>query len=217
MKKLLLALLCLTQPSFAEISTTPGRDIEYQELNKMLVFSKQIQSPYAKIKSVVTVKKQGLSLQDLQISLNIADQPSQAIIIDEQGSLTLPALDPQTAKRAKLHINQAKGDVSLSMSTDVMPPTNNQVPYHDLFILLEDTNKFMGEMAGMAAWFVPSMDRLKFTFAQPASIEINSANKRYQYHTDKNNVIEIKLKNKLLAENPLVVFSHLPEAMSPAD
>lgn len=122
-----------------------------------------------------------------------------------------------SAAQAKLHINQPSGDVELNLTIGVNPPTSKEIPYRDLFILLEDTNVFMSEMAGALSWFTPSMDELAFTFDQPATISIKSKKKTYQFKTDKEFKISISIMRKLMKENPLVVFSDLPIEMSPQD
>jgi len=217
MKKLALALLCISQSSFATPTPPVSRDIDYQQLNDILTLSTKIQSPYAKIKSAINVKKKGLALNQVKLSLLVGQQKPIAISINEKGEISLPVLDATQAKIAKLHMNQAKDDVSLSISPTITVPTQTTVPYYDLFILLNDSNVFIKKMAGMASWFVPSMDRLEFKFSAPATITINSKKQHYQYQTDKHNKIKIKIKKQLLDENPNVVFSQLPNNMSPED
>jgi hypothetical protein len=209
--------MLIFSPIAVQAEDSVGRDIEYGKLNEFLQLNKNIQSKYASFNTQLKTNKPELKLADVKVSINILGKSEQPIEIAEDGTVILPVLSSELAKQAKLHINQTKGDVSLNMSANINAPKETTLAYRDLFVILDDTNEFAKKMAGMAAWFVPSMDRLKFTFAKPATIEIHSEKKKYTYSTDKDNSIVIKIKSALMKENPQVIFSEVIKTMSPED
>ena len=196
------------------------RDIEYSKVNEYLSVFQRAKSPYIYSKNSLTVKEEGLNLSDVTLTLidnNTETKTETPITIAEDGTVELPAVTDQQAEKMALRINQPKGAVSFSINFGIETPKTKQVDYRTLFLILEDTNNFIDEMGGMASMFAPTMEELKFTFEQPASIEIRSKNKLQTFNTDDEFVIMIEQDDDLLEENPQVVFSHLAKSMSPED
>ena len=194
------------------------RTINYQEINSLLIYMKEnAHSPYIDIEQKLNIKSDNLTFSDINLWLITTEKGRQEIPINSDGAIALPILSKTSAGEATLTINQEKEAVSISIDTGVSPVKNKEADYWDLFILLDDTNNFISEMGGAAAWFAPSMDALSFEFEQPATINISSKKKNYHYETDENFKIEVKVKRKLMKENPKVTFSDLPIDMYPVD
>lgn len=194
------------------------RSIDYQEINSLLRYIKEnTHSPYIVTDQKVSIKADNLAFSDVKLWLTTEGTDKQEISINPDGTISLPIFSNDVAKISTLDINQEKGAVSISLTAGVGELKEKEVSYSDLFILLEDTNNFISEMGGAAAWFAPNMDALSFTFDQPANITISSKKKKYFYKTDDDYNIQIGIKRKLMKENPRVLFSLLPIEMSPKD
>lgn len=190
----------------------------YKDINAMFVFIKNnTSSPYISIQQQAIINDENIKFDDISMWLTNNAEHLGNISIDTEGVIILPVLDPSIAETALLHINQGKGAVAISLGASVLVPEQTEVSYKDLFILLEDTNNFMSEMAGVASWFMSDMDALEFYFDAPAIISINSKKKTYTYETDDEFNIEIDISRRLMKENPRVIFSILPIGMTPKD
>ncbi len=195
-----------------------NKSTEYDEINSLLTFVQtKTLSPYIAVNQKVSLRNEDLSYADLRIWLSNNGNIIQEIPIDSEGNINLPIIDEQLAKNTMLNNNQAKGSISVSLGIAVAVPEQKQVAYKDLFTLLGDTNNFMKKMAGFGSLFMPDMDVLSFKFAQPSNIVIASKKKIYTYETDEALNIDIKIKKRLMKENPQVVFSNLPTEITPID
>jgi len=192
----------------ANIDDPNHRKIEYKEIATMLSFATQkARSPFIKIQAKVSIQDPNKKMSDLKMWISRNKKIIKTISIADDGNLDLPVYSDQDAKKTWLNINQPKDTVSLSMSFNFNIGDKTEVSYYDLFILLDDFNDFMGEMAGVASWFMSDMDAMRFVFDKPATISINTQKKKYQYTTNKKNEISIDVKRKLYKENPMVKFS----------
>ena len=219
---LLLGTLLITSSLFA--AETQSRETDYEQINKLLIHIKtKTSSPFVDVNQnvVINLDKEPnakvLSFDDIRIWLSHNGEVINEIPIDNEGNIDLPIIDEKIVSDVKFNVNQESSVVAINLSIGVKVPTTKEIPYKDLFILLEDTNVFINEMAGSLSWFTPSMDELLFTFAEPATITINGKKKTYLYKTDDELQISISIKRKLMKESPLVIFSHLPTDMSPED
>ncbi len=194
------------------------RKIEYEDISKMVDFARnKARSPFISFESTVVVIDKSIELSDIKLWLTSKDAIVKEISIEKDGAMDLPIINQSDVKDTWLNVNQAKDTISMSMSFKFNIGNKTEVAYYDLFILLDDFNDFMGEMAGMASWMIPDMDTLKFVFKKPATIEIVSKKKTYQYNTNADNEISIDVRRKLYKENPLVKFSIAPISMFPED
>ncbi len=216
--------LWLTGYLFAFSNVTAGeteknhRKIEYTEISTLLYFAKnETRSPFIKILTKAEIKDKTIILSDLKLWTSRDNKIIEQVPIGTDGSLNLPLYSESLTPKTWLNINQPKGAVSLSISFDFNLGNKTEHTYYDLFILLEDINDFTGEMAGMASWFIPNMDALKFIFEKPATINIVSKKKTYHFKTNKEHEISIDVRRKLMKENPKVVFSIPPIKMEPED
>ncbi|MFC6439190.1 DUF2987 domain-containing protein [Bowmanella sp. JS7-9] len=205
----LFGLFLICQSVHADPET--GRKIDYDELNGMAILATQLKSPFSEIRAFVTPQSKSIKLEAVKLWLEIDGTPQMPIDIQADGTFILPALSDAQAKHAQLAVNQAKGDVSLSVSAKVNPPQTLEVSYQDLFLILTDTEALIDEIAGAASWFVPTPDDLSFKFDQPANIKI--ADKVYK--TNDENLIAITRNKKMYKQNPTVVFSRLPLEINP--
>jgi hypothetical protein len=222
---LVLGSLLLTNCLFA--AESQSRDTDYQQINKLLVHIKtKTSSPFVDVNQNVVIKTSDtdkapntneLTFEDVRIWISHKGEVINEVPIDSEGKIDLPIIDEEIVSDVKFNVNQDSSLVAINLSIGVKVPATKEVSYRELFILLEDTNIFINEMAGSLSWFTPSMDEMLFKFSEPATITINSKKKTYLFKTDDELEISISMKRKLMKENPLVIFSHLPTAMSPED
>jgi len=220
----LLGLSTLLLTCNLSVAEGTSQDTDYEQINELLVHIKtKTSSPFVDVDQSVSISAdkeagaEGLTFNDIRVWLTHKDNVIHEIAVDSEGKIDLPIVDEAIASEVKFNVNQDRKVVSVNLMIGVNPPTNKEISYKDLFILLDDTNNFVSEMAGNLSWFAPSMDELLFTFSEPATITIKSKKKVYQYKTDDEMKISISLKRKLMKEDPLVIFSHLPLDMSPED
>ena len=188
-----------------------AKTINYDELNGLATLATKVKSPYSNIRAWLTLNDDALKLQDVDIWLQRDGQRIASLAVAEDGAIVLPALSEQDAAVTQLHVSPGGDAVSLSVNASIKPPTDTRVSYRDLFSVLDDAEALMSEMAGAAAWFIPSPNTLIFRFEQAATIQVGSK----QYRTDDEMKIELKVKKSLLKSNPQMIFSHLPTQVEP--
>jgi len=192
-----------------------SRNIAYNKINDILLYlQKKVKSPFVKTRMYVSTKSEKVKLSEVKLWL-ISNNKQTEINIDNNGDVSLPIYPTNEAKQYSVKINQKKGQVSINMAIEIDLDDKTNVSYYDLFIILDDINNYTAKMAGMASWFIPDRDRLKFLFNQPASIQIAMDNGFKTFKTNDENIITIKRKRNLLKKNPMVIFSRKPTAISP--
>ena len=220
MRQLSFILLCFisTQALSETVENPNQRKVEYNEISKLIDFAtNKARSPFIKYVAKIVIKDESKQISDLKLWISHGDEVVHKVSIAEDGVLDLPVYNQEQAENTWLNINQPKDTVSISMSFEFNIGNRIEVSYYDLFILLDDFNDFMSEMAGMASWLMSDMDAMKFVFDKPATIEFNTKKKHYRYKTNKDNEIVIDVRRKLFKENPLVKFSISPKGMTPED
>ncbi|WP_440053993.1 DUF2987 domain-containing protein [Pseudoalteromonas sp. T1lg65] len=217
MKKVILASAFVSL--FSASVFAESRSIEYGEINEILdLIHNQAKSDYILSKFHLDIKDDALALQDIKLWLEQDGKVIGQGSVDTEGNIDLPILPQKQAENVKLVINQPKGAVAINVATDIAPLTRQQVSYQELFVLLDDVNEFTSLMAGGLSWFVPSMDKLEFTFAAPAEITFTDEKGRNKvFKTDSEHKIEVPMKSKWMKLNPTLQFSALPEKFAPMD
>ncbi len=196
-----------------------ARSIEYADLNKMLnLLKNKAKSRFVKSNIKLEIKNEAIKPESVLLWLaNESYSEFNPITVNQDLSVNLPLIDAEKAKKIRLYINQKKDDVALSMGLSVADLETEQVPYADVFLLVEDMNLFIDEMAGGWSVFAPSMDAMAFYFDDKASITIQSNGKEKTFFTDDEFQIEIDYETSWMKENPMMQFSVLPKGMSPID
>mgnify|MGYP001364309404 FL=1 len=192
------------------------RDIAYEKINSFL--NVDTQSPLIEVKLAVDISDASLPLEEIQIWLMQNDEVVAEIFVDPaDGAIQLPALTERQAQQHSLRINQPEELVQISFGVTVLPLPNTAIRYRELFYLVDDANLFIKAMAGAMAFLAPKVDSLKFHFAEPATITINSAADPLTFETEQDNSILVKQTSKLMEEDPIVVFSSIPMAIEPVE
>ena len=218
LKVVLLALLVLPTSLQAQ-----DRDIPYSEINPVL--SIDTQSPLIEKTLSVELTDTALSYEDVNVWLTKAGEIIAPISVDAvDGRIQLTALTEQEAQRHALRINQPKESANINLQLKVLSPPNTSMRYQDIFYLVNDANLLIKAMAGTMAFFAPKVDTLKFHFTEPATVSISAEAAPLEYKTEPDtsmgegfHSVSIKQSQQLMAVNPVVVFSVIPESIEPLD
>ena len=193
-----------------------GRDIEYEKINRLLSTVSESKSPLIQSEIKLEILSDEISYDDVKVSIVNGDQMLQQIPVDViTGTIELPVFEDDTAKQLALKLNQDKDALVVNLNASIKPPSSATMPYNDLFIVIEDFNRFIKKMAGAMSFFAPKTNALKFQFDQPATIEIPANKTNYRYETNSDRAIEVKVSSRLMKENPTVVFSVIPLSIEP--
>ena len=193
-----------------------GREIEYEKINRLLSTVSQSKSPLIQSEIKLEILSDETSYDDIKVSIVNGDQVLQQIPVDVvTGTVELPVFEDDTAKQLALKLNQDKDALVVNLNASIKPPSSTTMPYNDLFIVIEDFNRFIKKMAGAMSFFAPKTNALKFQFDQPATIEIPAKKTNYRYETNSDRAIEVKVSSRLMKENPTVVFSVIPVSIEP--
>ena len=193
-----------------------GRDIEYEKINRLLSTVSESKSPLIQSEIKLEILSDEISYDDVKVSIVNGDQMLQQIPVDViTGTIELPVFEDDTAKQLALKLNQDKDALVVNLNASIKPPSSATMPYNDLFIVIEDFNRFIKNMAGAMSFFAPKTNALKFQFDQPATIEIPANKTNYRYETNSDRAIEVKVSSRLMKENPTVVFSVIPVSIEP--
>ena len=193
-----------------------GREIEYEKINRLLSTVSESKSPLIQSEIKLEILSDEISYDDVKVSIVNGDRMLQQIPVDViTGTIELPVFEDDTAKQLALKLNQDKDALVVNLNASIKPPSSTTMPYSDLFIVIEDFNRFIKKMAGAMSFFAPKTNALKFQFDQPATIEIPANTKTHRYDTDSDQAIEIKMSSSLMTKNPTVVFSIIPASIEP--
>ena len=193
-----------------------GRDIEYEKINRLLSTVSESKSPLIQSEIKLEILSDEISYDDVKVSIVNGNQMLKQIPVDViTGTIELPVFEDDTAKQLALKLNQDKDALVVNLNASIKPPSSATMPYNDLFIVIEDFNRFIKKMAGAMSFFAPKTNALKFQFDQPATIEIPANKTNYRYETNSDRAIEVKVSSRLMKENPTVVFSVIPVSIEP--
>ena len=203
--------------SASEARAEYERCFDYEDTNKMVSYAQGLRSQYVRLKATVTIENPRLTMAEVKLRMKRDKKTVMTLPIAADGSVKLPPIDKALAERTQLCFNQKKGAAGLMVKADIRPPTKKHVRYRDLFVLLDDFNGFINEMAGFMSWFISDMDALAFTFKEPATIEVLSQQRPKTFATSSKFVIEIEHDDVWQKENPLLKFSAPATEMEPRD
>ena len=166
-----------------------------------------------------------MSYEDVKVWLTKEGEIIAPISVDVvDGRIQLTALTEQEAQRYALRINQPKESANINLQLKVLSPPNTSMRYQDIFYLVNDANLLIKAMAGTMAFFAPKVDTLKFHFTEPATVSISAEAAPLEYKTEPDtsmgegfHSVSIKQSQQLMAVNPVVVFSVIPESIEPLD
>lgn len=115
--------------------------------------------------------------------------------------------------------NQPKGTLTLTLQGRIPVPEGLAFPYRRLGDGVDEANKMIRSQAGMLSLLAPKATGVVFVFppadAGRAKVEIAAAAGRKEYTADSAGRVKLKLDKTLLAENPGVKVSQMPELVMP--
>lgn len=199
------------------------REIPYSKINPLL--SIETQSPLIEKTLSVELTEPALSYEDVNVWLTRDGEIISPISVDSvDGRIQLAALTEQESQRHALRINQPKESANINLQLKVLSPPSTSMRYQDVFHLVNDANLLIKTMGGAMAFFAPKVDTLKFHFTEPATVSISAEAAPLLRKTEPDtsmgegfHSLSIKQSKNLMEENPVVVFSVIPESIEPLD
>lgn len=211
------ALLMSTVAATA-VAKSKERCVDYKKVNDVLyAVDHRARSKYVYSKATVEIKDERIKVSDIRIWLVRGVEKIRDVEVTQDRVVDLPAFDPKIADEIQVCLNQAKGAVSIRVDLGVHPPSKHRVSYRELFVLLDDANDFISEMAGFFSWFIADRDVLEFKFDREATIQILSKTRPRTFKSSSDLKIAIEHHRGWMNENPDVLFSALPVEMSAED
>ena len=221
MKAVLTGSACILLTSVLSVTAqakSKERCIDYDKINNVLyAVDHRARSKYVYSKATLKIKDERIKVADVKMWLVRGTKKIRDIEVRPDRSIDLPTVDPKMADEIQVCMNQAKGAVSVRVDLGVDPPSRQRVSYRELFVLLDDANDFISEMAGFVSWFIADRDVLEFKFDREATIQILSKARPRTFKTSSDLKIAIEHRSAWMEENPDVLFSALPIEMSAED
>lgn len=186
--------------------------VPYKNINKILTLIQQhAKSPYTGLVAKIESENEDLSMTDIQLSIvhngNLISKTS----ANEQGLVNFKLLEADVGNDAKIVINQPKGSVSMSLSAGIKKIDSLQVPYVELFSVLNDLEEIANEMIGLPGWMLPDFDYLIFCFDSDSNITLTGEKFLEVYDTDTEHRIKIARNEDIKESNLTIIFSQLPK------
>ncbi len=145
-----------------------GRDIEYEKINRLLSTVSESKSPLIQSEIKLEILSDEISYDDVKVSIVNGDRMLQQIPVDvATGTIELPVFEDDTAKQLALKLNQDKDALVVNLNASIKPPSSTTMPYSDLFIVIEDFNRFIKKMAGAMSFFAPETKRSSSNLINP--------------------------------------------------
>jgi hypothetical protein len=190
---------------------TENGSMSYENINKILTLIElHAKSPYVGLTATLEVEDEDLSMDDIELSLVHKGNVIKRLSPDMDGSVQFELLDHDVGEDALVVINQPKGKVAMRLAAGVKPVRSQQVPYDELFSVLDDLENIANEMIGLPSWLLPDLDYLEFSFGSQAVITLVGADVITAYESNSEHVIKIERQADLKHSNAKVVFSQLP-------
>ena len=190
---------------------TENGSMSYENINKILTLIElHAKSPYVGLTATLEVEDEDLSMDDIELSLVHKGNVIKRLSPDMDGSVQFELLDHDVGEDALVVINQPKGKVAMRLAAGVKPVRSQQVPYDELFSVLDDLENIANEMIGLPSWLLPDLNYLEFSFGSQAVITLVGADVITAYESNSEHVIKIERQADLKHSNAKVVFSQLP-------
>jgi hypothetical protein len=164
----------------------------------------------------VPINKQ-LQLSDIKINLQ-GDKTNQAIPIAADGEIEVPISTALIDDHAEFVTNQKKDSIRVEVTLGVLPPANGPVRYRYLADALGQVrDSVKGFVPWYLRWLVPNNFNevnIEFNEGAEGQVTVLAAAGKQVFKADKKNKIALPIDEKLINENPEVVFSSQPLRIS---
>ncbi len=183
----------------------------YKNINQMLIIiSEYAKSPYTGLIASLQSENEHLDMKDVELSIIYQGELIKNVSVDSKGFVDFPLLDKEIGSEAEVIINQAKGSISLELTAGVKPIRSLQVPYDELFTVLDDLETVASELVGLPSWMLPDLDYLEFYFDSASTINLKGSGINELYQSNDENRIKIARNADLYKKKITLTFSNLP-------
>jgi len=96
------------------------------------------------------------------------------------------------------------------MTAGVKPISKLQVPYDELFYVLDDLETVASELVGLPRWMLPDLDYLEFYFDSASTVKLKGADINEFYQSNDENKIKVERNTDLYNKKITLFFSDFP-------
>ena len=142
------------------------------------------------------------------------------LVVDATGAIEIPVDPGWLSENPEVLVNLPPGQkIALKIGITPRPPGRTELGYAEFMGGVPQANDLIHEQAGMLAMFVPSMKGVTLHYDRPAKqqVTIGEGVAARQYQVNRKGDIEIPFEAALLASNPKVVLTELPQLVDFVD
>lgn len=203
--------ICLFVASSSVVQATENGRMPYKNINKMLtIINEHAKSPYTALIASLTSDDAKLDFSTVELSITYDGKLIKKVSADKRGLVKFPLLKQAIGKKAEIVINQPKGSISMELTAGVKPIQLLQVPYDELFGVLDDLETVASELVGLPSWMLPDVDYLEFYFESASTINLKGVDINQFYQSNAENIIKIERDSDLSKQKATLIFSGLP-------
>jgi hypothetical protein len=193
------------------VQATENGITSYKNINNMLIIiSEHAKSPYTGLIASVTSNEKDTDISKVELSITHDGELIKKVSADKNGLVQFPLLDKEIGEKAQVVINQPKGSISMQLTAGIKPIRLLEVPYDELFSVLNDLETVASELIGLPSWMLPDLDYLEFHFESASTINLKGAGIDEFYQSNNENKIKIERSSKFYENQLNLIFSHLP-------
>lgn len=201
--------LCLLASSM--VQAAENGSTSYKNINEMLtIISEYAKSPYTGLIATLNSDEKHLDMSEVELSIIYDGKVIRKVPVDKKGFVDFPLLDKEVGKKASVIINQPKGSISMEMTAGVKPISKLQVPYDELFYVLDDLETVASELVGLPRWMLPDLDYLEFYFDSASTVKLKGADINEFYQSNDENKIKVERNTDLYNKKITLFFSDFP-------
>lgn len=203
--------ICLLLAKSSIVQATENGRMPYKNINKMLtIINEHAKSPYTGLIASLTSDNAQFDMSTVELSIVFNGKQIEKVFADKRGFVQFPLLKQDVGNNAEVVINQPKGTISMKLTAGVKPIQSLQVPYDELFGVLDDLETVASELVGLPSWMLPDVDYLEFYFQSASTINLLGVNINEFYQSNAENIIKIERDSELYKQKAKLIFSGLP-------
>jgi hypothetical protein len=204
-----LVLGLLAPHSYAQDSARLPYDVAYRflQLFETLEHLERITPSMA-----IASTQPGVTPADIELTLD--DGSGTTFRLEKNGSIDLPSNPSWADSGATLVSNQPKGTMRLEIEFKAVPITSRQTTYSNLMALASEFGEAMAALAELQGNSPPTVNGLTIQMPPGGTIEL-LAKRKQTLEPNSAGLVVMKTDQRLLKENPEIIFSELPLGILP--
>ena len=137
------------------------------------------------------------------------------VAVGADGTVDFPISAGLLEENPPVRTNAPAGGLSIGMTIDIAAPPAERFPYALLVDMEDEYARMVKKQGLMARMMAPSPSGLSLSFAAGESASATVGGRRSEvFHVDEDGQLRIPSRREWRRENPEVVLSHVPQAIS---